>query len=170
LVKHRLATIASLFAGAGSKADVAVTTTARGPQWLGENPSWLVVAYRISWNTALAVEEAALNHSGREIRADERREQARLLRDIFGPGSFLPLPTINLSWLSWNGGTVKHLAEAAYGERHLPSGHLDRGRLAVLADALTDAGCQDAELLEHLRGPGPHVRGCWAVDLLLAKM
>jgi hypothetical protein len=39
--------------------------------------------------------------------------------------------------------------------------------LPVLADALEDAGCTDAELLGHLRGPGPHVRGCWAVDLLL---
>jgi hypothetical protein len=39
----------------------------------------------------------------------------------------------------------------------------------VLADALEEAGCTDAELLQHLRGPGPHVRGCHLVDLLLAK-
>jgi hypothetical protein len=24
-------------------------------------------------------------------------------------------------------------------------------------------------LLAHLRSPGPHVRGCWAIDLLLGK-
>jgi hypothetical protein len=42
-------------------------------------------------------------------------------------------------------------------------------RLPVLADALEDAGCADADLLGHLRGPGPHVRGCWAVDLILGK-
>jgi hypothetical protein len=42
-------------------------------------------------------------------------------------------------------------------------------RLAVLADALEEAGCADADILSHLRGPGPHVRGCWVVDLLLGK-
>jgi hypothetical protein len=38
-----------------------------------------------------------------------------------------------------------------------------------LADALEDAGCTDADILSHLRSPGPHVRGCWALDLLLGK-
>ena len=51
----------------------------------------------------------------------------------------------------------------------LPAGNLDSQRLAVLADALEDAGCGDAEMLAHLRGEGPHVRGCWVVDLLLAR-
>jgi hypothetical protein len=40
-------------------------------------------------------------------------------------------------------------------------------RLPLLADALEDAGCTNAELLGHLRGPGPHVRGCWAVECRL---
>jgi hypothetical protein len=38
-----------------------------------------------------------------------------------------------------------------------------------LGDALEEAGCSDEEILAHLRGPGPHVRGCWVVDLLLNK-
>jgi len=59
--------------------------------------------------------------------------------------------------------------EAAYHDRSLPAGTLDRDRLAVLADALEDAGCSHAEMLTHLRGVGPHVRGCWVVDLLLGK-
>jgi hypothetical protein len=42
-------------------------------------------------------------------------------------------------------------------------------RLPVLADALEDAGCDDRALLGHLRGPGPHVGGCWALDLILGK-
>jgi hypothetical protein len=42
-------------------------------------------------------------------------------------------------------------------------------RLPVLADALEEAGCTNADILDHLRGPGPHARGCWAVDLLLGK-
>jgi hypothetical protein len=41
--------------------------------------------------------------------------------------------------------------------------------LPVLADALEDAGCTEAAILEHCRGPGPHVRGCWVVDLILGK-
>jgi hypothetical protein len=45
----------------------------------------------------------------------------------------------------------------------------DFAPMPVLADALEDAGCDAAELLGHLRGPGPHVRGCWAVDLILGK-
>ena len=64
---------------------------------------------------------------------------------------------------------MQRLAEDAYEERELPAGTLDVTRLAVLADALEDAGCDQADLLAHLRGPGSHVRGCWAVDLLLGK-
>jgi hypothetical protein len=51
----------------------------------------------------------------------------------------------------------------------LPEGHLDPARRGLLAGALEDAGCTDAELLGHLRGPGLHVRGCWALDLVLGK-
>jgi hypothetical protein len=64
---------------------------------------------------------------------------------------------------------VVALAQAAYDQRELPAGHLDRARLAILADALEEAGCTDQTILGHLRGPGPHVRGCWAVDLILGK-
>ena len=42
-------------------------------------------------------------------------------------------------------------------------------RLPVLADALEEAGCDHPGLLGHLRGPGPHARGCWAVDLVLGR-
>ena len=65
--------------------------------------------------------------------------------------------------------SVVSLARAAYLERRLAGGELDPMRLPIVADALEDAGCTDAELLGHLRGPGPHVRGCWAVDLLLGR-
>ena len=42
-------------------------------------------------------------------------------------------------------------------------------RLPILADALMEAGCDDADILSHCRGGGPHVRGCWVVDLVLGK-
>src|SRR5262249_2865626 len=83
----------------------------------------------------------------------------------------------------WCTSTVLALAQAAYDERQLvfmeslkreettmqDSGTLDPDRLAVLADALEEAGCLSADLLAHLRGPGPHVRGCFALDLILGK-
>jgi hypothetical protein len=92
-------------------------------------------------------------------RQGERREQARILRDLFGP---LPFRNVEVApaWLTWNGGTVPNLARAIYDERAFD-------RLPVLADALEEAGCTNAEILGHCRGPGPHARGCWVVDLLL---
>jgi hypothetical protein len=100
--------------------------------------------------------------------AVENAAQVLLLHDIFGSPLFRPL-TIHPGWLTWGGGTARRLAEAAYTERQLPSGYLDQARLGVLADALEEAGCQEAHLLDHLRGTGPHVRGCWALDALLGK-
>jgi hypothetical protein len=90
---------------------------------------------------------------------------ADLVRNIFG-NSFRSV-TISSTVLVWNDGLVVRLAQAAYEERHLPAGTLDNGRLAFLADALEEAGCTDTDILGHLRGPGPHVRGCWPLDLCL---
>jgi hypothetical protein len=94
--------------------------------------------------------------------------QCAILRDAFGPLPFRPI-AIEPAWRAWHGGAAVELARAVYDERDLPRGHLDAARLAVLADMLEEAGCADPELLGHLRGPGRHVRGCWALDLLLAK-
>src|SRR5262245_20959201 len=102
--------------------------------------------------------------------ADTRAEsaaQAALLRCLFGPLPFRPLALLEPSLLTWNSGLIRNLAQATYDDRLLPSGELEPDRLAVLADAVEDAGAVDAELLDHLRGPGPHVRGCFAVDFLL---
>jgi hypothetical protein len=83
-----------------------------------------------------------------------------LLREIFG-NPFRPVD-VDPAWLVWNDGCVPKLAQSIY----------DAGRfedLPILADALLDAGCTDPELLGHLRSPGPHARGCWAVDLLTGR-
>ena len=80
-----------------------------------------------------------------------------LLRDIFG-NPFRPV-TIDPRWLT---STVIDLADVIYAERAFD-------RLPILADALMDAGCDSEEIINHCRGPGPHVRGCWVVDLLLKK-
>lgn len=64
--------------------------------------------------------------------------------------------------------TVKGIAQAAYDNRN-DDGTLQQDRLAVLSDALEDSGGDNADLLFHLRSQGPHVRGCWALDLVLGK-
>jgi hypothetical protein len=87
----------------------------------------------------------------------ERRTQADLLRCIFGN----PLCPVVLN-RSWQTTTVVSLAQAIYDD-----GAFDR--LPILADALEDAGCTNQEVLAHCRGEGPHVRGCWLIDLLLQK-
>jgi hypothetical protein len=95
------------------------------------------------------------------MRSLENRWKAALIRDLFG-SPFHPI-TIDAACRT---PTVLSLAQAAYDERHLPSGELDPHRLAVLADALEEAGAS-GELVAHLRSPGSHVRGCWPVDLVL---
>jgi hypothetical protein len=97
----------------------------------------------------------------------EKIAQCAILRDVVG--NPFRSSVVATAWLAWQDGVVVKLARIAYDERHLPEGTLDPARLAPLGDALEDAGCTDAELLGHLRGPGPHVRGCWAVDLVLEK-
>jgi hypothetical protein len=92
--------------------------------------------------------------------ADAQRELAALVRDVMG-NPFRPT-VVDERWLAWNGGTIVRVAEAVYAERAFE-------RLPVLADALEDAGCNDADILGHLRGPGPHALGCWSLDLLLQK-
>ena len=87
-----------------------------------------------------------------------------LLRCIFGnPFRFVVLDD---KWLT---PTVVSIAHAAYDNRILPAASMDPERLAVLSDALEEAGCDDSDILDHLRSPGPHVRGCWVLDLVLGK-
>jgi hypothetical protein len=99
---------------------------------------------------------------GKRAGAAEAASQCLLVRDIFG-NPFRPITPEP----AWRTPAVVSLATAAYEERLLPAGTLDADRLAVLADALEEAGCDNADILSHLRGPGPHVRGCWVVDQLL---
>jgi hypothetical protein len=117
---------------------------------------------RAAWGAVCAHRKLTL------LEANANFDAASLLRCIFG-NPFRPAPSLEPTWLTWQGGTVPKLARASYDERRLPEGTLDPMHLAILADALEDAGCTDAELLGHLRGPGPHMRGCWALDLVLSK-
>jgi hypothetical protein len=114
-------------------------------------------------------DDEVASEAGNDAFLSECEEQAALLRDIIG-NPFRPPPPLAPSLRDYNGGLVLRLALSAYECRANPGGHLDQARLAVLADALLDAGCPaEAEILLHLRGEGLHWRGCWAVDLVLRK-
>jgi hypothetical protein len=90
--------------------------------------------------------------------AAEHRTHAELTRCVFGnpfrPVTFDP---------AWRTSTVLSLASQMYESR-------DFSAIPILADALQDAGCDNADILNHCRDAGQvHVRGCWVVDLVLGK-
>jgi hypothetical protein len=87
--------------------------------------------------------------------------QVALLHDLFG-NPFRPPPPIPPAVLAWNDASVRRLAEGVYQDRAFD-------RMPILADALEEAGCTNSDILSHCRGPGPHIRGCWVVDLLTGR-
>jgi hypothetical protein len=87
----------------------------------------------------------------------EWQRQADLVRDIFGNPFRRAFPDP-----AWRTPTVLAIATGAYADR-------DFSALPILADALEDAGCTAAEVLEHCREPAEHTRGCWVVDWCLGK-
>lgn len=86
----------------------------------------------------------------------EERHLANLLRDIFGN----PFSAVTLDRACQTSEVVA-LAQSIYDDR-------DFGKLQTLAKALRDSGCVDKAVLNHCRTKGPHVRGCWVVDLVLS--
>jgi hypothetical protein len=93
-------------------------------------------------------------------KAAEKEAQACILREIFG--NPLRPATIDPAVLVWASRTLPRMALGIYDNRAFD-------RLPILADALEDAGCDTADILGHCRGAGPHVRGCWVIDLVLSK-
>jgi hypothetical protein len=120
-----------------------------------------LVAMSVQSARIAQVAEGPANPQAVTARREEERIQADFLRDLFG-NPFRPPPTPASAVLAWNDRTVVRIARAIYEERAFD-------RLPILADALLDAGCDDEELIRHCRSEGPHVRGCWAVDLILGK-
>jgi hypothetical protein len=120
---------------------------------LRQHEAWQVAGW------AAGTARSLLAHmTGDEAGAHEPKGQCSWLRDLFGPCPFRPV-VVSDAVRAWNDGCVVKLAESISAERDVGS-----ERLGVLADALEECGA-DMELVGHLRGPGPHLRGCWAVDL-----
>lgn len=88
---------------------------------------------------------------------DAQKIMSELLREIVR----FPLSPITID-PRWRTSDVVGLARAIYDDRAFE-------RIPILADALMDAGCENEEIIGHCRGEGPHVRGCWVVDLILGK-
>ena len=93
----------------------------------------------------------------REYHVPTDDQLAVLLRDIFGnpfrPVAFAP---------EWRTDTAVTLARTMYESREFSA-------MPILADALQDAGCDNPDILDHCRGEGPHLRGCWVTDLVLGR-
>jgi hypothetical protein len=146
-----------------------------------------VTGYRLA-RTAWAAARDGASAASAAVRAFCRPETAflcGLLREIVG-NPFRPSADISPAVLTWNEGTVWRIAAGIHAEQAF-------GRLPILADALEEAGCTDTHLLGHCRSQGPppvvpgdgarepadvrshsrsevpHVRGCWAVDLIVGN-
>lgn len=119
-----------------------------------------IVAVRYTLANSALVGFAAANRAANSLGEGKTAEQAwqsALFRDIFG-NPFRPVALAP----SWRTEAVVAFAEDIYAERAFE-------RMPVLADALEDAGCAHADVLSHCRGDGPHVKGCWVVDLLTGR-
>ena len=109
-------------------------------------------------NSALTAAVAGVARAEAKVaRAAEAAAQLALLHCVFG--NPFRSQSADPQWLT---ATVRQLAAGIYDEKAFD-------RMPILADALQDAGCEEELLLSHCRGPGPHVRGCWVVDLMLGK-
>jgi hypothetical protein len=149
-----------------AKCLIAATATGAACWALSTDPN--DAARLSSYYSAIAVGWEALVASRPDSYADlpdsckrpEQIQQAALLRCIFGN----PFRSVSIepAALAWNDGTISKLAQTIYDDRRFED-------MPILADALEEAGCNAADILTHCRSEGPHVRGCWAVDLILSK-
>jgi hypothetical protein len=151
VASEQLALVASERATKNYSAQECVRACRRALEAFEQENSWLPWERRsVRWWSEMRVRaEMTLE--------EERRYQADLVRCIVG-NPFRPV-IIDPAWVSPD---VLALARVIYNE-----GGFDR--LPFLADALQASGCDDADILDHCRGPGPHVKGCWAVDAILGK-
>ena len=115
--------------------------------------TWKALSLPAWW--VIQAEETEARRTQAVRAATERRHQSNLLREIVG-NPFRP-SDYDATCLS---PACRVIARAVHED-----GSFDQ--LPILADALEEADCRDAELLAHLRSAGPHVRGCWALDVVL---
>jgi hypothetical protein len=144
------AEVAAALAAVAAASSAAAAEAAAAAEWAFEAAG---AAAKARADVARAAVGAALPERGAKWTADKTAEAANqsILDCILPPRIQFPLPA-----------HVKGLAATIYEKR-------DWKLMPVLADALEDAGCTNADILDHCHQPGPHVRGCWVVDLILGK-
>jgi hypothetical protein len=130
----------------------------------GEPPEMLWCAGQASAEAARAVADEKLYVGSPYVAyaqgpdRQEQEHQAHLARDIFGPLAFRRLALDP----AWRTPAAVALARFMYEGRRFDE-------IPLLGDALEEAGSTSADLLNHCRRPGVHVRGCWVLDLCLGK-
>jgi hypothetical protein len=138
------------------------------PGWKADFPEYqaqacaVAASFTAAETVAGAARGGAMDAEGNErvlrAKADEQEAQAKLVRDVFRS----PFRSPSCVEPACRTEAVKRLAQDIYEVRSFD-------RLGELADALEQAGCQNDEVLSHLRSNGPHERGCWALDVVLEK-
>jgi hypothetical protein len=124
-----------------------------------------IVNLKQAWTAVPTIRKAVLGAMPAEVEhalanTEGRKPQVAFLRDLFGD-PFHPC-TIEPRWLERNDGVIVKLAKSIYDAENW-------GELPNLADTLVDVGCTRPAVLNHFWEPGTHIRGCWALDLLLGK-
>jgi hypothetical protein len=149
------------FAGHAGVAEAAALECAYHDSFAAARNASQAAAQAAAWSSHRdAAGETGVYDALADALAAAQADQCALLRELIGN----PFRAVNLSEvvLGWNDGTIPRLAGVIYAGPHWDD-------LPVLADALEEAGCNDAAVLAHCRGGGQHVRGCWVIDLLLGK-
>ena len=125
----------------------------------------------VAWVVECAT-RAAPDGQKQAAAARTRRQVCHLIREVVG-NPFRPWAVVP-DWLGGGvvqpdgrtvrvGDVARRLAEGIQADQAFD-------RLPILADALEEGGVTDPELLTHCRGGAGHVRGCWAVDVVLGKV
>jgi hypothetical protein len=163
VVEEATAQVRSLGAGASSasaaeariKMTLAYALQAATSNWL----SMTAGGPATSVGSALGLWRQSRGGAAATTTQEELRPFADLLRDVFRNPFRDALPFDHAA-LAPKGSQVANVARTIYDEHRWDE-------LPVLADALEEAGCADAEILGHCRGGGPHARGCWVLDLVM---
>jgi hypothetical protein len=138
-------------------ANAAYDTLHKNPRRAAEDTAAFAV-HAIAWDWLVANHPEQLPNYPREVGNSERLYQVLLLSDIFG-NPFHPV----FFDRAWRSDTAVSLAKHIYESREFSA-------MPILSDALQDAGCDNADVLNHCRDEkATHVRGCWVVDLVLGK-
>lgn len=151
--------------------DSIVNTNGFSPEWLARQAvAWATLPRRYSGYLQVhnGVARTIATEHGHERGSlswllalrKELRVLSDLLREVVG--NPFRTTTIDPACLAWNDETIPRMAKGIYDDRAFD-------RLPFLSDALEEAGVTDLDLLAHCRSRDVHVRGCWAIDLMLGK-